>query len=96
MNPGPIEEAGQTARGLIAALKREPATLALVIFNIVFMAAIFFSVKDQREFNRQIISQLITNAAKAEEMLFKCIDPTRRSERPEAERTSLEPLSFDE
>ena len=79
---------------MIAALKREPATLALVIFNMVFMAAIYFSVQQQREYNLKIISHLLANSAKAEEMLFKCIDPTRRSERLEAEPTILKP--FDE
>jgi hypothetical protein len=58
-------------------LKAQPALLALVIFNIGFMVAIFFSVQQQRLYNREIIGQLLQNAEKAQEMLFKCIQPPR-------------------
>jgi hypothetical protein len=75
MNPGPIEEAGRTARGIVGALKEQPSILALILFNLAFMAAIFFSVQQQREYNRQIIGQLIASADRAQEMLFKCIEP---------------------
>jgi hypothetical protein len=75
MSPGLVEEGGQTARTLITGLKHQPTVLALIIFNLVFAGAIFFSVQEQRQYNREIIGQLLSNAAKAEEMLFKCIQP---------------------
>ena len=41
MNPGgPIEEAGDTARTIVAALKSTPGILALVIFNLAFMGIV--------------------------------------------------------
>src|SRR5262249_9568786 len=38
MNPGIGEEAGSTARTVVEALRSTPAILALVLFNISFMA----------------------------------------------------------
>ena len=43
MSPGGVtEEAGQTARTVVEALKSTPATLAIVIFNVLFMAAVVY------------------------------------------------------
>jgi len=43
MNPGTIsEEAGETARTVVTALKSTPAILALVIFNLLFMGAVIY------------------------------------------------------
>jgi hypothetical protein len=38
MNPGPIEEGGQTARTLISSLATTPMILALVAFNLFYIA----------------------------------------------------------
>jgi len=42
MNPGISEEAGETARTVVSALKSTPAILALVIFNLLFMGAVVY------------------------------------------------------
>lgn len=42
MNPGVGEEAGQTARTVVQALQTTPALLALVIFNVMFMATVAY------------------------------------------------------
>jgi len=42
MNPGVGEEAGTTTRTLIEALKSTPAILALVLFNLAFMALVAY------------------------------------------------------
>jgi len=42
MNPGVSEEAGQTARTLVEALKSTPAILALVLFNLAFMGMVVY------------------------------------------------------
>ena len=39
MNPGPIEEAGQTTRSLISSLSSTPMILAVLVFNLVYVAA---------------------------------------------------------
>jgi hypothetical protein len=38
MTSGPAEQAGKTAQSAIEALKSTPAVLAIVIFNVLFMA----------------------------------------------------------
>jgi len=42
MPPGVSEEAGKTARTLVDALKSTPAILALVLFNLAFMAMVVY------------------------------------------------------
>jgi hypothetical protein len=38
MNPGPVEEAGSTARALVGSLASTPVILALVVFNLFYIA----------------------------------------------------------
>jgi len=40
MNPGVGQEAGETARTVVAALQSTPAILALVIFNLSFIGVL--------------------------------------------------------
>jgi len=40
MSPSVGEEAGETARTVVTALKSTPAILALVIFNLAFMGIV--------------------------------------------------------
>jgi len=42
LNPGVGQEAGQTARTVVEALKSTPALLALVIFNVLFMGMVVY------------------------------------------------------
>jgi hypothetical protein len=49
MNPGPIEEAGKAAGSAIDALKSTPVILALVIFNVLYMAGGFYTQVRQTE-----------------------------------------------
>jgi hypothetical protein len=37
MNPGPVEETGQTARALVSSLATTPMVLALVVFNLFYI-----------------------------------------------------------
>jgi hypothetical protein len=73
MNPAPSEEAGQTARSLIDALKANPMTLALVVFNVIFIGAVYFGTRDQRASQGEIIKMLLENQQKTSEMLQQCV-----------------------
>jgi hypothetical protein len=77
MNPGIVEEGGTTARSLIEAVKHQPALLALIVFNVVFIVLIYLGLTEQRNRQHEILKQLISNAEKAQEMLFKCVVPQR-------------------
>ena len=52
MNPGPVEEIGSTTRTLIGNLASTPVVLALVVFNIMYMAFSFYeSIEQGKRFN---------------------------------------------
>lgn len=42
MNPGVVEETAATTRTVIEALKSTPAILAIVLFNLAFIASIVY------------------------------------------------------
>jgi hypothetical protein len=49
MNPGVTEETGSTARTLITSLSSTPVILALVVFNVLYMAGSFYTQIKQGE-----------------------------------------------
>jgi hypothetical protein len=42
MNPGVGQEAGETARGFITAMKEQPALLALIVANFAMIIFVFY------------------------------------------------------
>jgi hypothetical protein len=75
MNPGPTEEAGKVAGGIVDALRGQPALLVLAISQAFFLAAIFWAVRDQRIYQHEITKLMIDQQSRAAEMLAKCIIP---------------------
>lgn len=43
MNPGPIEEAGLTARSIVESFRSAPVALAVLIFNVVLLGGLFYT-----------------------------------------------------
>lgn len=64
MSPGPSEEAGKVAIGVIEALRTQPGLLLVVLVNLLFMAAVFWSVRDQRHYQHEIMTALVQALAK--------------------------------
>ena len=58
MNPGIGEEVGQTARGLIDALKVQPFTLALIVGFVVLLVYHFYSESRELATRDQNLQQL--------------------------------------
>lgn len=75
MSPGPVEEAGATARGLIDALKQNPAVLALSLAQIVLLVFIFYSLNKASEARNLIIQRQFEFAHSVSELLAKCVVP---------------------
>lgn len=73
MNPGPIEETGKVASTLITNLKDSPLTLALVLFNLVFVAVIYFSTLDLRDHQEKLTNRLIEQLDKNQTLISQCI-----------------------
>lgn len=72
MSPGVGEEAGQTARGVVDALKSQPITLALVVFNVVFLFILYFSNREESIRIEAFQTKLFEQQGKTMEMLFNC------------------------
>ena len=43
MNPGIVDEVGQTARATVTALQSTPVVLGVLLFNVMFMALVGWS-----------------------------------------------------
>jgi len=69
MNPGPIEEAGSTARQLITGLATTPMILALVVFNIFYIG---FSTWLQHEQGKRFTENQATWERLTERLLTIC------------------------
>lgn len=79
MNPGPIEEGGKIATALVESLKAQPAVLAILVFNLILMGLVYFSTKEFRALNAQVISTLLTQQKDMVAMISKCVVPTPTS-----------------
>jgi hypothetical protein len=75
MNPGPVEEAGQTARSFIEALKSQPATLALIIANAAMLVFMFYALSKAAQFRDNLLTQQFTYQREVSLLLAKCIVP---------------------
>lgn len=78
MNPGGLsEEAGQTARSFIDALKQQPATLALIVANIAMLVFLFYALAKAAEFRESLLKNQFDYQKYVTELLAKCIVPDR-------------------
>jgi hypothetical protein len=75
MNPGPTEEAGQTARSIIDALRQQPATLALIIANIALLIFIFYALNKGAEFRDVSLKNQFELMRETSLLLSKCVVP---------------------
>ena len=69
MSPGAVEEAGQTARGVIDALKGQPAVLALTLANFALLVFIFYALHSAAKYRETLINQVLTNSTRIHELM---------------------------
>ena len=69
MSPGAVEEAGQTARGVVDALKGQPAVLALTLANFALLAFIFYALHSAANYRETLIYQVLTNSTRIHELM---------------------------
>ena len=77
MNPGIGEEAGQTARTFIEALKQQPATLALIVANMAMLVFMFYALSKGAEFRDTLLKSQFEYQHRVSELLAKCIVPDK-------------------
>lgn len=81
MNSSAVEEGGKVASSLIETMKGQPITLAMVVFNIIFVFVVYFGLKSQRESHDKLISRFLEINAETARMLYQCA-PTRPPAEP--------------
>jgi hypothetical protein len=62
MNPTLPEEAGQTARSFIDAMKTQPALLAMIFTNIGMLVFIFYALHAAATFRESLVNRVLANA----------------------------------
>ena len=72
MTPGPVEEAGETARTLVGAFKENPFTLALVLMNLALIGFLYLSAGFTREEHNHDIELLYSNRREVAQLLARC------------------------
>ena len=72
MSPGAIEQTGKVATDVIDSLKAQPATLALVVFNAIFLITVYLSVHEGRQATAEQTKLLLMQMDRAQELLSKC------------------------
>jgi len=77
MNPGLSEEAGQTARGFIDAMKSQPATLALIVGNVAMLVFLFYALHAAAQFRDSMIKTNFEQQIRMAEILSKCVVPDK-------------------
>lgn len=70
---GAVEEGGKVATSVIESLKSQPLILALVVFNCLFMGAVFWGTKAAREDFTKTIQLMIEKQDKVSQMLYNCV-----------------------
>jgi hypothetical protein len=69
VSPGPVEEAGNTARALVSSLATTPMILALVVFNLFYIG---FSTWLQHEQGKRFTENQATWERLTEKVLTIC------------------------
>jgi len=75
MNPGIIEETGQTARSFIEALKTQPATLAMIVANVVMLVFLFYALERGAKFRDDLLKSQFEYQREMSVLLSKCVVP---------------------
>ena len=78
MNPGPVEEAGQTARSFFEVMRQQPATLAMIMCNIALLVFIFYALVKGAEFRDNMIKSQFQYQREISGLLAKCVVPEPR------------------
>jgi hypothetical protein len=76
---GAVEEGGKVAVSVVDAMKSQPMTLALIVINLVFLAAVGWGTMKAREGFLDTIKVLIEKQDKTAQMLYNCTPTGNRT-----------------
>ena len=76
MNPGgAVEEGAEVAKGVVAGLKDQPLSLALIVMNALFILFVGWLA---HEFNQRTTHQYEVKDALITKLIDKCRDPPQQ------------------
>jgi hypothetical protein len=75
MSDGPVSNGVKVAGGIVDGLKSSPVLLALVVFNALFVAVVYFGSADNKARQAEMVAHLLKNQAQMQEMLSRCTGP---------------------
>lgn len=75
MNPGPIEEIGETSRTFITALKDHPSILVMAVCNLALIVFLYFGLYAAGDFRKLMLTQQYESNKIAIDLLSRCIVP---------------------
>ena len=73
MNPGLIEEGGNTVRTFITTMKDHPAVLVLALCNLALIVFMYFALSAAASFRQDLIKQSFDYQKQAAELLARCV-----------------------
>ena len=73
MNPGAVEEVGQTTRSFMDAMKDQPLALALCIMNMALLGLFFYIAQEVGATRRKEFEMVFQQNDKVHQLLFQCV-----------------------
>ena len=80
MNPGPVEEGGKIAIGVIDALKAQPAFLVVILFMSLVLLLVYWANAANTAQRNEMMRIMLDNQHATAEMLSKCVVPNKGSQ----------------
>ena len=75
MNPGAVEEASKVAQEVVGALRSTPVILFILLFNVIFIVVVGWSIHDQRVQHQEVVRLMVENSRHQSELLASCVIP---------------------
>jgi hypothetical protein len=78
MNPGVVEETGETVRTFIGTMKDHPAILVLALSNLAMLGFLYFALAAAAHFRTELIKQSFEYNKQTAELLARCVITERK------------------
>jgi hypothetical protein len=79
MNPGPVEEVGKVAGGVIDAMKSQPLALALVIMNCALLGLFFYVTSTIAKQREREVALMYADQKEIRELVSRCMVPHKET-----------------
>lgn len=77
MNPGPVEELGQTARSVVHVLESQPLALAMIICNFALLGYLWYAGVENNRQRAELGRAVFNDHRETMALLAKCVVPEK-------------------